>query len=926
LSFFHQRYCYHGAHVIHVYIHQFEHIVKLDVTRDNVDTLGTAEGQRSENKHLTTAISSKITENPYTDVQTMGICTVEGLPELKKIGLAMLPEGSAIEQFVAALSTVKNWVYGGQHQFRGTRRAVPFLKDVEEKNMVKNRSCFVYCGVTRAEKIHLCNEHNDVADLHIQMTHFDKIVIGRHCFMDDVKLALSEAKANSETRELSRLKAERYEIKDVSDATQENMRQLLSSVTNKFARNVFLKVFMVSEQHWKVICSINQKTTNGQLKGQVAFAEGSDHAAWYGKYGKKYELKVTQFRELFGGLNAPSRLMLLTKIDGKEMTTDEAVKAAKQIKRVEGTQETIVKYYSLMKGEEKTFEQLRKEFPVPLCEKNLLKVAGQWKRITFKKAKMKELNWDDLSELEKLKEKVEHMPSGMKDMCQAVAPDSIVTVDQDDSKFDFQVFNHPLFGELKWCIIHGEVSAGDNTLVLPQKPYKQVLMSVQYGYDMYIDDKPEYCDSKATSEEEIKAIVEHAIAYTQSDCMGMLVWHGLHSFGDALKAVSAVCGGDRDRVEHLVWHKTGPWRQQGPCVSNNTDMGAVGYWIRPGSDAKLQELFSCSVDDQIKLTRVIRANPLNSKFKTQVDGKDVVINKTQMNHRVEYEYLKVRTKPQDWVLAPCSGAGSTILAALIAGNNVVAYDRRASQVKPTVQAVKDYLFRKKKTGIFSYEDYLPKEQLSKHEAGVSQSSFKLTDALAAANSAALSSSSSSSGPPSLEPQCSTSSISSISSSSVSAVSTGSLGSFTCSSSSSSHTPSAAFVASGKKFAEFLAASSSSSSSTSSSSSSSSSGQSLSSEPQCSNSSTSTSSPSSSSVSSVSADSLGGVGKCSRCSVDKPVQYLCQTAMTDTGDVCKKPVCSECVVTCDSCDSRYCGINGHTDCESCELDRMSQGHG
>jgi hypothetical protein len=129
------------------------------------------------------------------------------------------------------------------------------------------------------------------------------------------------------------------------------MKQLLATVKNQYARNILIKVFIVSESHWTLIDSINKETTNGQLKGQIPFAsESGEHSVRYEKHGNKYVLKETQLRELFGGLNAASRLILLIKIDRHETTVDEAVKTARKIKLIYGAHETISKYYRLAKS------------------------------------------------------------------------------------------------------------------------------------------------------------------------------------------------------------------------------------------------------------------------------------------------------------------------------------------------------------------------------------------------------------------------------------------------------------------------------------------------------------------------------------------------------------------------------------------------
>jgi hypothetical protein len=156
--------------------------MKINVMRKNIFTLGTEDGQRNENKHLTSTICEKIIQNPYTDVSTMGICTDVKLSVLQKQEAQHCPEGSETEQFLSVLGTVTHFVYGGHYQFKGTRQAEPYLKG-KIKEAAANRDAVVYCGLTREEKVYLCNQHNEVADVHVSMTNFDKIVIVRKCFI-----------------------------------------------------------------------------------------------------------------------------------------------------------------------------------------------------------------------------------------------------------------------------------------------------------------------------------------------------------------------------------------------------------------------------------------------------------------------------------------------------------------------------------------------------------------------------------------------------------------------------------------------------------------------------------------------------------------------------------------------------------------------
>ena len=224
---------------------------------------------------------------------------------------------------------------------------------------------------------------------------------------------------------------------------------------------------MLNDEEWELLQSIHEKTSLGQLLTQTVCPGGSGYKAWNDKYGKGYAIPAAFLKDMFtGGVDGDSRVMLLSQIDNKDCSINEALKACRKIKDVAAVCKLIEDYYEFATGQKKDMAQLKKLHPQDLSDESICVCAANYKVIRLTKAVRDEAKYDTLSELEKLTVRLGRMGNlNTLRVCKAITKKDAVAKDSDDAKFEWYNWTRPDGTEVKFCIVCGEVSAEKNGLL-----------------------------------------------------------------------------------------------------------------------------------------------------------------------------------------------------------------------------------------------------------------------------------------------------------------------------------------------------------------------------------------------------------------------------------------------------------------------------
>ena len=137
-----------------------------------------AEGQRAISKIHVNFLEGKFRTNIFTDMSQFGVWVNISKKELYDLAEAKFSSTSNVHERVEKLLNsdhVDTFLYGGQHGAMAMQRHMPKV-DLSDQVSVKYKSTLVYAKPNKAEKQHLCLQHNEIQGLHMQMTDLERCV------------------------------------------------------------------------------------------------------------------------------------------------------------------------------------------------------------------------------------------------------------------------------------------------------------------------------------------------------------------------------------------------------------------------------------------------------------------------------------------------------------------------------------------------------------------------------------------------------------------------------------------------------------------------------------------------------------------------------------------------------------------------------
>jgi hypothetical protein len=213
---------------------------------------------------------------------------------------------------------------------------------------------------------------------------------------------------------------------------------------------------------------------------------------------------------------------------------------------------------------------------------------------------------------------------------------------------------------------------------------------------MYLLDKEKCPD--ALRKGEVQKFLEDFNAKTSSPAWSILIFCGFAQWNCFFEAVDSFCSG---RAERAMWHKQGCNINPNRAVRfNDVEVAVLGFHMKDkaaGMDVAdvRRPAWTCDfdfTDERVNRASLIRGFPVvQQMFKR--DGKTV--NPHQKPQALLTEMINVHMlgddptntddngHPFNWILDACCGVGSTSMAALRAGMNVIAFDNDPFMVSST---------------------------------------------------------------------------------------------------------------------------------------------------------------------------------------------------------------------------------------------------
>lgn len=200
-----------------------------------------------------------------------------------------------------------------------------------------------------------------------------------------------------------------------------------------------------------------------------------------------------------------------------------------------------------------------------------------------------------------------------------------------------------------------------------------IIMSINFGLGMYDGDE------EKTSMVELMSMLKNCITMTTSDYFTVVVFCHASDYNKVQEVVGEFTNSPTDTY---VWHKEGRFARTGMYVDPNFEMAVVGYWNRSGNKRTLAHFGSSQSPHTDQARSVLNWHAVIKKTQAVKMGgtKFEIINQTEMNVGVPWSIIQNHANASEWVGDFCCGSGSTSVAALLCGCNVIAIDIRQSQV------------------------------------------------------------------------------------------------------------------------------------------------------------------------------------------------------------------------------------------------------
>jgi hypothetical protein len=530
------------------------------------------------------------------------------------------------------------------------------------------------------------------------------------------------------------------------------LSRMFTNLTVDFKKNRYAvlypysRISLLPTQSWQCLTAANKHLTKnkGKLKKKKT-AKGKAEA------NAKVEISTSIMADLVTNLSEEHRVAILKRVIEGEVKLNHLKKHIKLVKGIAGAMRLVTALYNESRPGEAdlTFEQIRAKPELRLKDATIQAMGA--KLSTSKSHHPSFIGGESYMKkkqnkrLQFLADLIDLQPTDLQRYYKAVVYGG---EKKKGEKEELLSWKHPVHGDLYYQFYKGDphtetkISA-NGYFKIPNRPFTACMFSPAYGLGKYAPFDSEFKDEEPTGEDEIESIMRHAIDHTTSGHMTFLIWHRWEEVHTAYSAIKKVCGDDK--CENFVWCKANPFWHQGLAIPNDQDFAGVGYYNKV-SDKRHSQCFTKAKGERSS-RRCFRGVNLN-KAKVLLNGKQEVLNAAQMNPAVEYEWLKAHCMPGDWVLAPCSGAGSSVMSALVYGCNVIAYDKRDSQVNHAPMCVQAFLSKgmkrcnDEKAGTFDAECFFLKDQDKKFHTASSSSSASSSASLSLSLSSSSSSSSS----------------------------------------------------------------------------------------------------------------------------------------------------------------------------------------
>ncbi|KAL3695628.1 hypothetical protein R1sor_009704 [Riccia sorocarpa] len=201
---------------------------------------------------------------------------------------------------------------------------------------------------------------------------------------------------------------------------------------------------------------------------------------------------------------------------------------------------------------------------------------------------------------------------------------------------------------------------------IPKLDYKLAIADVPYGFNFK---GCRHEDKDPFSLQNFNDMIMSFASVTESDYWTMVIFHSLQQFPDVSKALSDFgCS-----VVPGVWIKTNCKNAGGPRPVINQEYFSVGFW---SVDGKMSMKHFGNSDSKSQPHTGIVAPA--ATYKVELPDGDVA-NVYQKSQKVITQLIEDYSKPGDWVLDLCSGSGTTLVCALLAGRNCIAVEKDERQ-------------------------------------------------------------------------------------------------------------------------------------------------------------------------------------------------------------------------------------------------------
>ena len=246
----------------------------------------------------------------------------------------------------------------------------------------------------------------------------------------------------------------------------------------------------------------------------------------------------------------------------------------------------------------------------------------------------------------------------------------------------------------RWKIVKNTF---EDLTAIPRLPLTGAIIDGNYALDK--EKTP-----NAMTKESVKKFLEDFNAKTTYPAWTVVFFCGFVQQNDFLEVVDNYCSG---RAERFFWHKQSVHMNPNKSVRfNDLECGVLGYHVKSGSSGetfkKPQWMSNFEMGEAERTSRasLLRGFPVvHQMFKRNKK----VVNNHQKPQALLMELIQVHMlgenpgkldehdRPLNWILDACCGAGSTSMAALRCGMNVIGFDHDAFMVSSAQQRLTNFV-------------------------------------------------------------------------------------------------------------------------------------------------------------------------------------------------------------------------------------------